>query len=97
MKPKCCVNSRAIKDTGKIASLLKIIAEENRLKILCVLKSGEHCVCQLIDHLGLPQSLLSHHLKGLKEVGLIKSSKRGLWVYYSLTDKGRKIANLDFK
>jgi len=94
MKPKCCKNNQAIEDTRQAVELLKVLAEENRLRVLCILKKGEHCVCQIIDYLGLSQSLVSHHLKSLKDAGLIEDSKRGLWVYYSLTPKGKKIASL---
>lgn len=94
MKPKCCKNSQAIEETRQAVELLKVLAEENRLHILCILKKGEYCVCQIIEYLELSQSLTSHHLKSLKDAGLIEDSKRGLWVYYSLTLKGKKIANL---
>jgi ArsR family transcriptional regulator len=97
MKPKCCKNKKAIEETSKVVELLKVIAEENRLRILCILKDGEQCVCKIIENLGLSQSLVSHHLKILKDAELIKDNKRGLWVYYFLTEKGKRIANLNFK
>jgi ArsR family transcriptional regulator len=94
MKPKCCKDEQMIEETRQTIELLKVIAEENRLRILCILKRGEYCVCHIIDYLDLSQSLVSHHLKCLKNAGLIQDSKRGLWVYYSLTEKGERIANL---
>ncbi len=96
MKLKCCKNKKAFQETSKTVELLKVIAEENRLRILCILKNEEQCVCKIIENLELSQSLVSHHLKTLKEAELIKDDKRGLWVYYSLTEKGKRIANLDF-
>jgi ArsR family transcriptional regulator, arsenate/arsenite/antimonite-responsive transcriptional repressor len=96
MKPKCCKNKKIINETIQAVELLKVIAEENRLRILCILKNGEQCVCKIIENIGLSQSLVSHHLKTLKDAGLIKDDKRGLWVYYSLTKKGKRIANIDF-
>ena len=50
-----------------------------------------------MDHVGLSQSLISHHLKDLKEISLIVDEKKGLRVYYSLTEKGKRIINLIFK
>ena len=97
MRLSCCKDKKLMKETRQAAGILKIIAEENRLRILCILKNGERCVCQIIDHLGLSQSLVSHHLKSLKDAELIQDSKRGLWVYYSLTDYGKRIANLNLK
>jgi len=94
MKPKCCKDNPKIEETQETVELLKVIAEENRLRMLCILKKGERCVCQIIEYLDLSQSLVSHHLRCLKDAGLIQDSKRGLWVYYSLTEKGKKIASL---
>lgn len=97
MEYKCCKNKKAAKETKQTVLLLKVIADENRLRILCILKSGEQCVCNIIEALGLSQSLVSHHLKKLKDAGLVKDNKKGFWVHYSLTEKGEKIANIDFK
>ena len=97
MKPNCCKDTILIEETGQTVKLLKVIAEENRLRILCILKNGEQCVCNIIESLGLSQSLVSHHLKKLKEVGLVIDNKKGFWVHYSLTEKGKRIANLNFK
>jgi ArsR family transcriptional regulator len=97
MKPKCCGGVKDADEIKKNIRLLKMIAEENRLRMLCILKKGDLCVCQIIDNLGLSQSLISHHLKKLKDAGLIADKKTGLWVYYSLTKKGKKIADFNFK
>lgn len=75
-------------------SLLKLIAEENRLKLLCILGQGEHCVCELIEHLRISQSLISHHLADLKKGDLVADEKRGLRVYYRLTPSGRNLLTL---
>jgi len=50
----------------------------------------------MMEHVDLSQSLISHHLKDLKEMGVVSDEKRGLRVYYSLTQKGVKITNLLF-
>jgi len=93
MKHKCCRNSKYNKEIGKTANLLGIIAEENRLRILCVLKKGERCVCDIWQDLGINQNLASHHLKTLKEAGMIDSRKEGLRVIYSINKKGIKRFN----
>jgi ArsR family transcriptional regulator len=83
MMSDCC----DIKKSGelkKLAGILKIIADENRLRIICLLRGGEKCVCELWRSLRLPQNLVSHHLKVLKELDLIDSRKEGLKVIYSL-------------
>ncbi|MDD4625175.1 MAG: metalloregulator ArsR/SmtB family transcription factor [Candidatus Paceibacterota bacterium] len=97
MKLECCKNSRRKEEIAQIAAILKLLAEENRLKILCILKDGEHCACQVIKHLGLPQNLVSHHLNKLKKAELVEGRKEGVWIYYSLTKKGREITENIFK
>jgi len=74
-------------DIPLLADFLRIIAEDNRLKIICLLKNGERCVCEIQKLLALPQNLISHHLKVLKDFGLLFSRKDGLKMYYSLSDK----------
>lgn len=93
MKQKCCIEPKSQKEITDTAKLLKVIAEENRLKILCLLKVEELCVCDIWKNLGIPQNLASHHLKVLKSVELIDSKKRGLKVIYFLNKK--TIENLD--
>jgi len=85
--PKCCNNKKSTKDLNQTINFLKIIAEENRLKILCLLRDGEHCVCEIWSNLDLAQNLASHHLKVLKDFELIESRKDGLRVFYSINKK----------
>ena len=49
-----------------------------------MLRGGERCVCELTDALDLGQSLLSFHLKTLKDAGLVSDRRDGRWAYYSL-------------
>lgn len=78
-----CVNTKVIqRDLARSTDFLKVIGEENRLKILYMLKDGEKCVCEIWQCLDLPQNLVSHHLKVLKEHGLIQSRKEGQKIYY---------------
>lgn len=95
---RCCsLKSINLKKIAYFSSLLKIVGEESRLKILSLLKKKSHCVCDMMNHLQLSQSLISHHLKDLKETGIVSSKKKGLRVYYSLTKKGKQITSLIFK
>ena len=65
-------------------AVLSALSEEKRLRILEILRSGEHCVCDLTEHMGTAQSLLSHHLKVLREAGLVADRREGRWSYYRL-------------
>lgn len=85
MNKNCCKKINA--DIPMIADLLRIISEENRLKIICFLGFGERCVCEIWKFLELPQNLISHHLKILKDYNLLNSKKKGLNVYYSVNRK----------
>ena len=87
MKSSCCKNKKSITELQKVVDFLKIINEENRFKILCLLQKGEQCVCEIWQCLILPQNLVSHHLKILKNFGLIFPEKRGLKVFYKLNQK----------
>jgi ArsR family transcriptional regulator len=64
---------------------LKAIADEKRLRILTLLAGGERCVCELQDALEAGQSLLSFHLKTLKDAGLVTDRREGRWIYYALS------------
>lgn len=68
----------------QVARQLKAIADERRLQIISLLRDGERCVCELTDAMKAGQSLLSFHLKTLKEAGLVTDRREGRWVYYSL-------------
>jgi ArsR family transcriptional regulator len=80
-----------MKDLKFLADVLKVIAEPNRLKILRILSSGTKCVCQIEKSLKLKQNLVSHHLKVLKNSGLIILKKKGQWRHYSLKADSIKI------
>ena len=64
--------------------VLKALAEPLRLQIIESLSTGEKCVCDLIEEIGMAQSKISFHLKVLKEAGLITDRQSGRWVYYKL-------------
>jgi DNA-binding transcriptional ArsR family regulator len=74
------------------ANLLKALANENRLMILCTLIDGELSVGELNIRVPLSQSALSQHLASLRETGLVATRKEAQTVYYSLQgDEAQKI------
>lgn len=89
----CCSPSAVSADISSLAGILKMISEPNRLRILCLLQNGQaHCVCEFSEHMkDVSQSLLSHHLADLRGAELVINEKRGLKVYYSLTEKGAAV------
>jgi ArsR family transcriptional regulator len=68
----------------------KALCEENRINIIRLLLEREHCVCELMEKLNLSQSTVSHHVKILKQAGLLNERSRGKWNYYSLHKSGFK-------
>jgi ArsR family transcriptional regulator len=75
-----------------VLPLFQALADENRLRIVDVLQGGERCVCELQSSLDLGQSLLSHHLRVLREAGLVRSRRDGRWVHYALSDEALSMA-----
>jgi DNA-binding transcriptional ArsR family regulator len=67
---------------------LRVMAHPARLKILCVLRTGEHNVGELATYTGLAQATLSQHLCLLKDRGLLTSRKEGVYHYYQIKDEG---------
>ncbi len=80
----CCKNKKLKNNLDQTAEFLKVIAEPNRLKILCILQKQEMCVCDIWQYLNLPQNLVSHHLKVLKDYKLVESRKESTKVIYNL-------------
>jgi ArsR family transcriptional regulator len=74
------------KSIKKLAENLCCVSDENRIAIILFLKKGEKCVCEIWKELNLPQNLVSHHLKVLKNSKFISSRKEGLKVFYALEE-----------
>jgi ArsR family transcriptional regulator, arsenate/arsenite/antimonite-responsive transcriptional repressor len=70
-----------------LAQVFKALGDPVRLRLLSLIgahQGGEACVCDLTDAFDLTQPTISHHLKVLREAGIITSERRGTWVYYRL-------------
>ena len=74
-----------------LTELFRIFGDSTRVRILYVLFEAEMCVCDLAALLGLTQSAVSHQLRALKNVRLVKSRREGKTVFYSLADDHVKI------
>ncbi len=70
---------------AKRAKVFKAFCDENRLRILEILQSGEKCACVLLEDLQISQSTLSHHMKILVDGGIVNSRKEGKWTHYSIS------------
>ncbi|MGQ9850044.1 MAG: ArsR/SmtB family transcription factor [Aggregatilineaceae bacterium] len=73
-------------EAQRIASLAKALSQPVRVQIVELLSrhGGDVCVCDIERHFDLSQPTISHHLKVLREAGIIRGEARGVWVYYRL-------------
>ena len=87
LQPVCCgpgVEPLAQHDAEALASAFKALADPTRVAIVSRLAAGECCVCDLNEAFDLSQPTISHHLKVLRDAGLVESSRDGTLAYYRL-------------
>ena len=89
-RPEGCCRLRAIdalpsKRQQSLVRAFKALADPTRLEILRLVaaQSGPTCVCDIVDHFDLSQPTISHHLKILREAGLVTQSRIGIWSFYA--------------
>lgn len=70
----------------QLAEFYKVFGDPTRIKILCTLFQSELCVCDLAEVTNMTQSAISHQLRVLKQMKLVKNRREGKTVYYSLAD-----------
>lgn len=78
--PKCRKDPRIL----ELSEGLKTLSDANRLRIMCFLRQGEACVCDVVVHLGISQQLTSHHLHVLRDAGFLRMRKDGTRSLYSI-------------
>ena len=71
----------------RLALTYKILGDPTRLKMVMALKSGEMCVCDLAAFAGVSESAVSHQLRRLRDLALVKHRRDGQMLYYSLNDE----------
>jgi DNA-binding transcriptional ArsR family regulator len=71
---------------AQAVGVLKILANEDRLMLLCQLSQGEHCVSELEEELGIVQPTLSQQLGVLRNEGVVTTRRQGKNIYYSVAD-----------
>jgi len=91
-EPACCTplasEPLSASEAEEMSVLLKAIADPVRLRLLSLIachEGGEACVCDLAGAFDLTGPTISHHLKVLREAGLIASERRGTWIYYRVS------------
>ena len=74
------------RELERLSLIYKVLGDPNRLKIVMALRNVEMCVCDLAAFTGLSESAVSHQLRRLKDLALVKNHREGQIVYYSLDD-----------
>ncbi|MGH2982329.1 MAG: ArsR/SmtB family transcription factor [Solirubrobacterales bacterium] len=76
----------------RVASTAKALGDPIRLQLVDVLRkhAGKVCVCELVPLFDLSQPTVSHHLKVLREAGIVGSERQGLWAYYYVKPEAMK-------
>ena len=75
-------------DEKKIAMIFKAFCDENRIRILKLLSTGEKCACRLLEEIDITQPTMSHHMKILCDSGIVVGRKEGKWMHYSISSEG---------
>lgn len=91
-----CINEEKVKETAlmmpdsdqiaKMANIYKAMSDPSRLRILSVLLTQEHCVCDIAVLCGQSDSAISHQLRLLRTLNIVKTRRDGKIIYYSLSD-----------
>ena len=79
-------------DEKETAVIFKAFCDENRIRILKLLRTGEKCGCRLLEELRVTQPTLSHHMKILCDSGVVVGRKEGKWTHYSISPEGAAYA-----
>ena len=79
-------------DEKRLAEIFKAFCDENRIRILRLLLSGEKCACKLLKEIDISQPTLSHHMKILCDSGVVVGRKEGKWMHYSVSPEGAEAA-----
>ncbi|MDQ2683532.1 MAG: metalloregulator ArsR/SmtB family transcription factor [Chloroflexota bacterium] len=73
-------------DLAELSSLLALIADPTRLRIVAALAAAELCVCDLSATIGISESAISHHLRSMRDLKVVRARRDGRLVFYSLDD-----------
>jgi ArsR family transcriptional regulator len=70
----------------EVASVLKALSDPTRLQMLLALRAAREpaCICDFTATFGLSQPTVSHHMKKLRDAGLVDATRKGIWTYYRL-------------
>ncbi|WP_226678035.1 ArsR/SmtB family transcription factor [Mesobacillus jeotgali] len=80
-------------EMDQAAAVLKLLGDKTRLTMMRILADHDCCVCEFVAIFDASQPAISQHIRKLKDAGLVKESRRGQWIFYSLN---RQYEHFDF-
>jgi ArsR family transcriptional regulator len=93
--PDCCeaptpVAALPAAERERLVGLFKALGDGTRLEVFRLVAGQDApvCVCDIVDRFGVSQPTISHHLKALREAGLVTVSRRGNWSFYAADPRG---------
>lgn len=89
----CCTNPTEpapLPDAETLVGGFKALGDATRLEVFRLIAAQEAplCACDIVDRFDVSQPTISHHLRVLREAGLITATKRGVWMYYAVDPRG---------
>ena len=96
LTPDCCAipaEPEPAASADRLAAVFRALGDPTRLDIYRFIAGQAQpvCVCHLVDRSDVSQPTVSHHLKVLRDAGLVSVSRRGVWAYYEPTPEGREV------
>ena len=71
-------------DMQRASQLLKLLGDQTRLTMMKLLQSHDCCVCEFVEIFNMSQPAISQHLRKLRDIELVKETRKGKWVFYSI-------------
>jgi ArsR family transcriptional regulator, arsenate/arsenite/antimonite-responsive transcriptional repressor len=75
---------KLVLELEKTAHVLKLLGDKTRLTMIALLEKSDCCVCEFVEIFNMSQPAISQHLRKLKDAGLVKETRKGQWIFYSL-------------
>ncbi|PAE40175.1 ArsR/SmtB family transcription factor [Bacillus sp. 7884-1] len=76
--------TKSIVEIERVSNILKLLGDKTRLTMIKILDNHDACVCEFVEIFKTSQPAISQHVRKLKDAGLVRETRRGQWIIYSL-------------
>lgn len=83
------VNKQSTVEIESAAHVLKLLGDKTRLTMMKLLQANECCVCEFVEIFEISQPAVSQHVRKLRDGGLVKETRRGQWIHYSINEESQ--------